>query len=230
MRKAVLQGVLFKKRCAFETKYGNYVLKAQSFIGTRQAASLACSDAFAILSRRDPHRTTEGGREITVALEAAIGGNPFQGNAFVLQKILCLLNAHLRELLHEGEPEGVLHQARGLPRGNLEGFGEIRKGEPLGISPAQKALDLIAEIHAVAHLLRGKHRGNILPRKAQKLREKEAAEAAASADPEIDALVAARTEAKKARNFAEADRIRDELKARGIEIMDTPQGSKWRKV
>ena len=65
---------------------------------------------------------------------------------------------------------------------------------------------------------------------AQAIRAKEAAEAAASADPEIDALVAARTEAKKAKNFAEADRIRDELKARGIEIIDTPQGAKWRKV
>ena len=65
---------------------------------------------------------------------------------------------------------------------------------------------------------------------AKAVREKEAAEAAASADPEIDALVAARTEAKKAKNFAEADRIRDELKARGIEIIDTPQGAKWRKV
>ena len=58
----------------------------------------------------------------------------------------------------------------------------------------------------------------------------EAEEAAASADPEIDALVAARTAAKKAKNFAEADRIRDELKAMGIEIIDTPQGTKWRKV
>ena len=65
---------------------------------------------------------------------------------------------------------------------------------------------------------------------AKALREKEAAEAAASADPEIDGLVAARTEAKKAKNFAEADRIRDLLKSRGIEIIDTPQGSKWRKV
>ncbi len=65
---------------------------------------------------------------------------------------------------------------------------------------------------------------------AEILRKKEAEEAAASADPEIDALVAARTEAKKAKNFAEADRIRDELKARGIEIIDTPQGTKWRKV
>ena len=52
----------------------------------------------------------------------------------------------------------------------------------------------------------------------------------AETDPEIDALVAARTVAKKAKNFAEADRIRDELKARGVEITDTPQGTKWRKV
>ena len=65
---------------------------------------------------------------------------------------------------------------------------------------------------------------------AQALKEKKEAEEAASADPEIDAMVAARTEAKKAKNWAEADRIRDELKARGIEIIDTPQGAKWRKV
>ena len=65
---------------------------------------------------------------------------------------------------------------------------------------------------------------------AEEIRRKEAQEAAASADPEIDALVEARTAAKKAKNFAEADRIRDELKARGIEIIDTPQGTKWRKV
>ena len=65
---------------------------------------------------------------------------------------------------------------------------------------------------------------------AKTLREKQTQEEQASADPEIDALVAARTEAKKAKNFAEADRIRDELKARGIEIIDTPQGAKWRKV
>ena len=65
---------------------------------------------------------------------------------------------------------------------------------------------------------------------AAELQKKQAEEEAANADPEIDALVAARTEAKKAKNWAEADRIRDELKARGIEIIDTPQGAKWRKV
>ncbi len=65
---------------------------------------------------------------------------------------------------------------------------------------------------------------------AKALQEKQAQEEAANADPEIDALVAARTAAKKEKNFAEADRIRDALKARGIEIIDTPQGAKWRKV
>ena len=65
---------------------------------------------------------------------------------------------------------------------------------------------------------------------AAKLREKQAQEAAASADPEIDGLVSARTDAKKAKNFAEADRIRDALKEMGIEIIDTPQGTKWRRV
>ena len=65
---------------------------------------------------------------------------------------------------------------------------------------------------------------------AQKLKDQQAQEKAANADPEIDALVAQRTDAKKAKDFATADRIRDELKARGIEIIDTPQGTKWRKV
>ena len=49
-------------------------------------------------------------------------------------------------------------------------------------------------------------------------------------DPEIDALVKARGEAKKAKNFAEADRIRDELKTRGIEITDVPGGAVWKRV
>ena len=65
---------------------------------------------------------------------------------------------------------------------------------------------------------------------AEAIRKKEAEEAAANADPVVDGLVAARTAAKKAKNFTEADRIRDELKAMGVEIIDTPQGTKWRKV
>ncbi len=49
-------------------------------------------------------------------------------------------------------------------------------------------------------------------------------------DPEIDALVLRRAQAKKAKDFAEADRIRDELKQRGVEVTDTKQGASWRRV
>lgn len=49
-------------------------------------------------------------------------------------------------------------------------------------------------------------------------------------DSEIDALVAARTQAKKDKNWSEADRIRDELTARGIEVTDTPNGPVWKRT
>jgi len=69
-----------------------------------------------------------------------------------------------------------------------------------------------------------------LLKSAEKVRNEQAKQEAESADPEIDALVAARTQAKKDKNYAEADRIRDVLKEMGVEVIDTPQGAKWRKV
>ena len=51
-----------------------------------------------------------------------------------------------------------------------------------------------------------------------------------AADPEIEARIQARQDAKKAKNFAEADRIRDELKAAGIEVTDIPHGARWKRI
>ena len=63
------------------------------------------------------------------------------------------------------------------------------------------------------------------------LEEQDAAAANAHAgDPEaaeIDALVAERTQAKKDKNFARADEIRDILTKRGIVVTDTPNGPVW---
>jgi cysteinyl-tRNA synthetase len=49
-------------------------------------------------------------------------------------------------------------------------------------------------------------------------------------DPEVDALIAERVQARKAKNFGESDRIRDLLASRGIVLEDTPQGVRWRRA
>ena len=77
--------------------------------------------------------------------------------------------------------------------------------------------------------------------KAAELRGKQAAAAPAAGgftvisesgeeDAAIEQLIRDRADAKKAKNFAEADRIRDELKAQGIEVTDVPGGAKWKRV
>ncbi len=48
-----------------------------------------------------------------------------------------------------------------------------------------------------------------------------------SIDAEIEELIAKRTQARKEKNFKEADAIRDKLKEMGIILEDTPQGVKW---
>ena len=45
---------------------------------------------------------------------------------------------------------------------------------------------------------------------------------------EIEAMIEARKEAKKAKNYAEADRIRNELAARGITLIDTKEGTTYK--
>ena len=48
-------------------------------------------------------------------------------------------------------------------------------------------------------------------------------------DERIEALLAERQQARKDRDFAAADRIRDELQEAGVVIEDTPQGARWRR-
>jgi cysteinyl-tRNA synthetase len=48
-------------------------------------------------------------------------------------------------------------------------------------------------------------------------------------DPRIDALLLERQEARQRKDWATADRIRDEFAKQGIEVVDTPEGPRWRR-
>ena len=51
----------------------------------------------------------------------------------------------------------------------------------------------------------------------------------ANSSLDIDALIIARNEAKKSKDFAKADSIRKELAESGIILEDSPQGTTWRR-
>jgi cysteinyl-tRNA synthetase len=47
---------------------------------------------------------------------------------------------------------------------------------------------------------------------------------------EVEQLIAQREAARKARDFATSDRIRDDLRERGIALEDSKEGVRWRRV
>ncbi|HAT4108379.1 cysteine--tRNA ligase [Clostridium perfringens] len=75
---------------------------------------------------------------------------------------------------------------------------------------AQKVLELIRELGAPLGMFQKSTKGNL--------------------EEEIEALIAKRQQARKDRDFALADKIRDELKDRGIVLEDTPQGVRWKMI
>lgn len=75
---------------------------------------------------------------------------------------------------------------------------------------AQKALELIRELGAPLGMFQKSTKGNL--------------------EEEIEALIAKRQQARKDRDFALADKIRDELKDRGIVLEDTSQGVRWKMI
>lgn len=74
----------------------------------------------------------------------------------------------------------------------------------------KKALDLIRELGNPLGILQKSKRGNI--------------------DDEIEELIEKRQQARKNKDFALADKIRDDLKARNIVLEDTPQGVRWKLI
>ncbi len=97
----------------------------------------------------------------------------------------------------------------------LAGVGHI-SAHDLNAPSAHAAKSFLDRVNALLGIV--KHEGDGAP-----------ADAADPLADKVDALIAERVAARAAKDFARADAIRDELDALGVEVMDSPQGSTWRK-
>jgi cysteinyl-tRNA synthetase len=86
-----------------------------------------------------------------------------------------------------------------------------------------QSVEAATQLKALAGVL------GLLQRDPQEFLQGEASEGGLD-DAAINTQIEARIAAKKAKNFAEADRIRKELLGAGIVLEDTPQGTTWRRA
>jgi len=155
---------------------------------------------------------------------------------------LGLLSAQYRQpLLWD---EALLGQVRGRLDKWLRKLGDVPKGvrpqPPAGVVEALSddlntpaALAAIAGIEQDREALLGALAFLGLPSLRPERSRSAADTRGGGADPDatrIDALVAERVAARKAKNWAESDRIRDTLVAEGVVLEDSPAGTIWRRA
>ena len=104
----------------------------------------------------------------------------------------------------------------------------VRAAEKLNISAAGRDLGLAPAV-ASARLARLEHEvgAQLLHRSTRKVSISIEGEEFL---PFAREILAQREAARAAKEWAEADRIRDELAEQGIEVQDTPDGTRWRRV
>ncbi len=111
--------------------------------------------------------------------------------------------------------EGVRGLNRLVAQGDFENC-------PLSLKVMREGVDRIKALGAVLGILNSEPAAWLEGRKNAGL----AGSGLAAA--EIEALIEARRQARQARDFARADQIRDELAARGIELLDSKDGTTWK--
>jgi len=166
---------------------------------------------------------------------------------------LALLNGHYRQPL-DWTADGLMQSRRMLDRlyGALRSLADVEAQANDAVPEAflEALLDDLNTPRALAVLFDLAKQANTATDKTERARLKAALLGSGyligllQADPEswfagaglaphidaeeIEGLIAARNAARKARDFKEADRVRDELAERGILIEDGPQGTTWR--
>jgi cysteinyl-tRNA synthetase len=150
---------------------------------------------------------------------------------------LLLLSAHYRQPLdftHEGlqAAKATLDRWYGLLRGKDAAEVDVPQSVEDALSDDLNTPQAIAAIHQLddpAELRAGARALGLLQQDAEAWFRWTPAGSSGPSDAEIEVAIAARQLARKAKDFKESDRIRDELKAKGVILEDGPTGTSWKR-
>jgi cysteinyl-tRNA synthetase len=151
---------------------------------------------------------------------------------------LLLLSAHYRQPL-DFTHEGLVQAKATLDRwyGALRGKGDTpAKVVPRTVEDALSddintplAISAIHQLDDPAELRAGANALGLLQQDAEAWFRWTPAGTSGPTEAEIEVAIAARQAARKARDFKESDRLRDELKAKGVILEDGPKGTTWKR-
>jgi cysteinyl-tRNA synthetase len=152
---------------------------------------------------------------------------------------LLLLSAHYRQPLdftHEGltQAKATLDRWYGALRGKDVATADVPASVEEALSDDLNTPLAIAAVHQLkssAELRAGAGALGLLQQDAEAwFRWRPADTAVGPGDAEIEAAIAARQAARKAKDFKESDRIRDDLKAKGVVLEDSAKGTTWKRA